>query len=182
MLLSRQKDDTELEDLFVNVLLSCWTFKTQNVSFSRGQNLLWTCLVCFRDLSEESLGATDCRSSWKAWCAWEWDKKEEERVSREGELNVWDKEKLANKQLQKHWGLSKPVSLPLKPKSVKTELVLTSTRIIREHARAGRADANKNFFHKQVSWYWRLGKLFTPYVDGFIIVVQKQHKTNYKWI
>lgn len=45
------------------------------------------------------------------------------------------------------------VSLPVKHESVKTELVLTSPRINREHAGAGRADAHKNSVHKQVLRY-----------------------------
>lgn len=49
--------------------------------------------------------------------------------------------------------LSQPVSLPLKHKSVKTEIVSTSPRINREHAWAGRADRHKNCFYKQVLRY-----------------------------
>lgn len=80
--------------------------------------------------------------------------RQKKRRVRIGALKRGEKEKLVNKGLQwEDWELSQPVSLPLKHESVKTELVLTSPRINREHARAGRADTHKNCFYKQVLRY-----------------------------
>lgn len=130
---------------------SVWTFfrrctdqavrHSGNCQCSCVKDLRWTCWVCFHDLSEASVGAKDCLSSWKAWDAWEWNTKKRGK-GRGGGTSEWVKESQ----------LWEAVSLPLEYESVKTELVLTSPRISPEHAWAGRADTHAETVFTSRGW------------------------------